>query len=332
MSAERGGVDPSAANAGADSLGSAAAASRRGRLWLFNLDAEIELARRSGPYQTPLRVARALAPMLDRAQALMAPEDESLDPLAPMRRASPMAAAPEDEGRRSGERRLGCAWCPTPSALARLARAGAELPPCPSVEVLGRVNHRRFAIELGAGAPGARFVSDEGALAETLAEPRGAWLFKRAYGFAGRGQRRIIGVPTKDDRRWLSDSLRLGGFVAEPWLELVREVALHGLIDASGSFGLGRICVQETNEFRAWVSTRLALAEDLSGAQASQLTERAEQVATALIAAGYFGPFGIDAYLFRTRSGGVELNPLSELNARYSMGFAVGCPVLANRD
>ena len=188
------------------------------------------------------------------------------------------------------------------------------------------MTHRRFALELGGGAPGARFVSDESALAETLAEPCGAWLFKRAYGFAGRGQRRIIGVPSPDDRRWLSDSLRLGGFVAEPWLELVREVGVHGLIDVSGRLALGRVCVQETNEYRAWVSTRLACPQDLSSAETSRLLERAEAVAAALVAAGYFGPFGIDAYLFETRTAGIELNPLSELNARYSMGFAIGRP------
>jgi hypothetical protein len=292
----------------------------RQRLWLFNLDAELELARAGGPYQTPLRVAQALAPMLERARALMAPGDASLDPLTPPRRA---ATTP---GATSGEHPLGVAWCPTPSALERLARAGADLPPSPNVEVLRRVNHRRFAIELGGGAPGARFVSDETSLGEVLAEPWGAWLFKRAYGFAGRGQRRIIGAPSPDDRRWLADSLRLGGFVAEPWLELVCELGIHGLIDDSGRFALGRTCVQETNQYRAWVSTRLATAEDLSPTQRSQLFSRAESVAAALIDAGYFGPFGLDAYLFRTRSRNIELNPLSELNARYSMGFAVGHP------
>jgi hypothetical protein len=292
----------------------------RRRLWLFNLDAELELARAGGPYQTPLRVAQALAPMLERASALMAPGDESLDPLAPPRRApaTPIAG--------TGQRPLGVAWCPTPSALARLERAGAERPPSPSVEVLRRVNHRRFALDLGGGATGARFVSDEADLARALAEPWQAWLFKRAYGFAGRGQRRIIGALSTDDRRWLADSLRLGGFVAEPWLELVREVGIHGLIDASGQLVLGRLCVQETNEYRAWVSTRLARPDDLSPEQASQLSTRAGSVASALIDAGYFGPFGIDAYLFRTRSGAIELNPLGELNARYSMGFAVGRP------
>jgi hypothetical protein len=291
----------------------------RQRLWLFNLDAELELARSGGPYQTPLRVAQALAPMLERAKALMAPGDASLDPLTPPRRATPTSAP-------SPQRPLGCAWCPTPSALDRLRRAGAELPPTPGVDVLRRVNHRRFALDLGGGAPGARFVSDEKALAEALAEPCPAWLFKRAYSFAGRGQRRIIGLPSPDDRRWLADSLRLGGFVAEPWLELVRELSIHGLIDPSGRFVLGGICVQETNAHRAWVSTRLALADDLSPAQASQLRARAETVAQALITAGYFGPFGIDAYLFRTSSAPTQLNPLSELNARYSMGFPTGRP------
>jgi hypothetical protein len=306
---------------GSHAAGSAPrAGSTRQRLWLFNLDAELELARAGGPYQTPRRVAKALAPMLERAQALMASGDESLDPLAPRRRAPAPNKAP------SGQRPLGCAWCPTPSALERLSRAGAELPASPSLEVLRRVNHRGFAIDLGGGAPGARFVNDEDTLARALAEPWGAWLFKRAYSFAGRGQRRIIGAPSVDDRRWLADSLRLGGFVAEPCLELVREVGIHGLIDPSGRVALGSLCVQETNAYRAWVATRLALPEDLSPQRASQLRERAEGVAEALVTAGYFGPFGIDAYLFRTSSGNIELNPLSELNARYSMGFAIGRP------
>lgn len=309
------------AASGADA-GSEAAGSRRRRLWLFNLDAELELARGPGPYQTPLRVARALEPMLERARALMSPGDESLHPLEPPGALAQRAAA----AAASGVRLVGCAWCPTPSALARLSRAGAELPRSPDVAVLRRVNHRRFALELGGGAPGARFVSDEAALAQALAEPREGWLFKRAYGFAGRGQRRIVGAPSRDDRRWLSDSLRQGGFVAEPWLELARELAIHGRVDASGRLELGRICVQETDAYRAWRSTRPARPDELSSAQASRLRERAEAAAAALAGAGYFGPFGVDAYLYRARAGALELNPLSELNARFSMGFAVGLP------
>jgi hypothetical protein len=304
----------------------------RRRLWVFNLHAELELAHGAkGPYEPALRVKRALAPMLPQARRLMAPGDRDLDDPEPHD-----DGVPSDRGARAetpgatpaAAAWLGAAWCPTPSALQRLGRAGAEVPPSPAFEVLRRVNHRSFYVALGGGAPGARYVADEAELASTLAEPADAWLFKRSFGFAGRGQRRIVGSPSHDDRRWLFDSLRQGGLVAEPWLELARELAIHGLLEQTGRLALGQPCVQETNAYRAWTGTRLATPSDISGAEWARLVERASTVAEALQRAGYFGPFGIDAYLFTTRSGRYELNPLGELNARYTMGFAIGNPRL----
>jgi hypothetical protein len=305
--------EQSSCGAPAGQRGAAEKMARR-RLWVFNLDAPLELQHGGGHYRAPERVRRAFSPMLPHARRLMAAADASLeldDTRAP--------AAPS-----SGEPWLGAAWCPTPSALRSLARAGAELMPSPSIEVLRRVNHRRFYVELGGGAPGARYVSDEAELLATLAESTQGWLFKRPFGFAGRGQRRILGEPTRDDRRWLSDSLRQDGLVAEPWLELASEVAIHGLLGATGGLSLGQVCVQETNAYRAWVATRPATPSEISAAETAQLAGRAEAIAAALSREGYFGPFGVDAYFFRTRSGRLALNPLGELNARYTMGFAIG--------
>lgn len=304
----------SAASGRAPGQPGAAPGAERRRLWVFNLDAPLELEHGGGHYRAPARVRRALEPMLPHARRLMGAADASLDS------EGNDAPAPASDG----PPWLGATWCPTPSALRRLSRAGAELPPSPSLEILRRVNHRRFYVELGGGAPGARYVSDEDELGATLTERPHGWLFKRPFGFAGRGQRRILGEPTRDDRRWLSDSLRQGGFVAEPWLELAGEVAIHGLLDASGSLRLGEVCVQETNAYRAWVGTRRATPADIAPAEADELAQRAEAVAAALSRAGYFGPFGIDAYFFRTRSGTRALNTLGELNARYTMGFAIG--------
>jgi hypothetical protein len=56
----------------------------------------------------------------------------------------------------------------------------------------------------------------------------------------------------------------------------------------------------------------------------ARLAEEAARVAAALASAGYFGPFGIDAYTYRAHGGALELQVRSEINARYSMGFAVG--------
>ena len=47
-------------------------------------------------------------------------------------------------------------------------------------------------------------------------------------------------------------------------------------------------------------------------------------MAGALLPAGYFGPFGVDAYTYRGRAGASVFQPRSEINARYSMGFAAG--------
>jgi hypothetical protein len=289
----------------------------RPRLWVFNLDAELELARDGVGYQSPERVLRALGPLLPAASRLMAPGDTSLDhPLGPVGSGAPSPA---------GAGRLGAAWCLTPSALRRLERAGAEKPPCPPVTVLRRVNSRSFYLELGGGAPGARFVSDEAELEATLRERR-VWLCKRRFGFAGRGQRRIPIEPSKDDRRWLSDSVRLGGILVEPWLELDGELSIHGLLDAAGRVALGHVCVQQTNTYRAWVGTRRAAPDELARADVTRLRERATTVAEALAGAGYFGPFGIDAYFFRGPASRRTLNPLGELNARYSMGYPIGNP------
>lgn len=291
------------------------------RLWVLNLDAELELARDGGPYQTPQAVARGIAPALPMAERLLGPGDAILHADGSLR--EPVTAGGGAVAR--GERRwLGAAWCPTPSALSRLARAHAELPASPGFAILQRVNHRRFYLELGGGAPGARYVADESQLATLLAEPR-AWLCKRPFGFAGRGQRRIPLAPSADDRRWLADGLRQGGFLAEPWLELSTELSLHAWLDA-GRLALGHVCVQQTDAYRAWSSTRRVRDGELSPLHTAALRERAESVAAALAGAGYFGPFGIDAYLYATESGALALNPLSEINARFSMGYPVGAP------
>ena len=297
-----------------------ARARREPRLWVFNLDAEVELER-SGPYQTTKQLARALAPVLVHAQRLMLPEDVMLHDQAVLTRpASDAVSRPN-----SSVPRLGRCWCPTLSATKSLRRAGALPEPSPSLEILRRVNHRRFALELGGGAPGARYVQTTGELEVTLREENvEVWLCKRPFGFAGRGQRRIVRQLSADDRRWLDDSLRLGGLLIEPWLALVCELGLHGYLAEDGRVEFGRICSQRTDASRCWVASELLPASTLEPAQTRHLYERAERVAEELTTAGYFGPFGIDAYLWRSASGKIELNTLGELNARYSMGYAVG--------
>lgn len=64
------------------------------------------------------------------------------------------------------------------------------------------------------------------------------------------------------------------------------------------------------------------------------LREAAMRAGDALHLAGYHGPFGIDAFVWRDAAGGEHLHPMCEINARLSFGHiarALGEPPLTLR-
>lgn len=280
--------------------------------WVLNLDADLELAVEAG--YTPSRAVRAaMAPHVERlAATLLGPDDALVD------EASPSGALAGFVGR---------AFCPTPRAIAMLVRAGARPLPHPPVTVLRAVNSRAFCMALGPTLPGARFVRDLEAAFTTLdALPTiaRAWRVKRAFGMAGRGQRRIApGLVSESDRAFLRSAIASeGGVTIEPDVAIVRELGIHGLLSEDGALRLGRLVSQTCDAHGQWLRT--ALAEDADANVRDAITREAKQVARALHAAGYWGPFGIDAFLYRDIDGAVRLQPRSEINARYSMGITVG--------
>jgi hypothetical protein len=228
---------------------------------------------------------------------------------------------------------VGRAFCPTPRALRLLRRAGAEPEPHPELEVLLRVNARAFASSLGTTLPGAVFVADEGearALLGTAPPPELAvtWRVKRNFGMAGRGQR--IVAPSRlneQDLAFVRAGLSEGGVQIEPDVTVVAELAIHGLLEPGGEVTFGPVVGQRCDARGAWVSS-----EPIAPGQApAGLAPEAERVAAALHAARYFGPFGVDAYSYRKDDGTIAWQPRSEINARYTMGFAAPRAVLRAR-
>jgi hypothetical protein len=280
--------------------------------WALNLDADDELAAPDPAHFTRRRVMveriRALRP---RLLALVPADARIVDP-----------AALDDAVGREPTAIPRC-FAPTPSARAALARVGLSID-APPVEVLRRVNDRAFAAGLGLGLPGARVFSDADALTTYLASqaPGDAWLLKRAFGFAGRGRRRVFaGALDAADTAWIQRSLADGpGLLAEPEQLDVTDFALHGYLLPDGGLTRGRPTTQSIDASGAWLGS--APADDaLASHERAALDHAFDAVVDALRAVGYFGPFDVDAY--RHRHG---FQPLGELNARYTMGFAVGLP------
>lgn len=235
-----------------------------------------------------------------------------------MRASLPQGAIvfPLGEAPRSDARAI--AWCPTPQVLARIAAHGLALPDAPSVDVLTRVNERGLAFALSEGElPGAARIASEDAAWSALDRP-GEWLLKRAFGLSGRGQRPVRGGALSEaDRAFVRASLAKGrALYVEPRVSIRRELSVHAWATPRGA-APRTIREQRVDRFGAFVaSARATLPPDAEYA----LFDTAECVGRALIEAGYFGPFGVDAFEYDGPHG-LALRTLSEINARYCMGW-----------
>ena len=87
---------------------------------------------------------------------------------------------------------------------------------------------------------------------------------------------------------------------------------------------LGTVLLQRCTEWGVWQETRLAAPEELPDEERGAIERSATGTAAALRAAGYFGPFGVDAFRFVDGAGVLRLQPRVEVNARYGMGWALG--------
>ncbi len=307
------------------------ASSAAPRAWVLNLDAEHEFE--IGRTFQPSRHLREIV-LRERARLLgnlVGPQDVVLTE-------EELARDPE----RSRARGLrGLAWSPTPRALALLAAAGAEVAPAPSFEVLRRVNSRPFAAVLRAphaeGSFAKEVATTEDEVLSLLARPArlapDGWLVRRTFGTAGRGRRRIAaGAPRAAERAWLAAGLRRGPLVVEPWVRVTREYTRSGWVRPNGTVSIARPCFQETDAAGAWTRSESAARGDVSRADDARLEAMMAEVGAALVAAGYFGPFGIDAYRHRVPGGTQEvLNPMSEINVRFTMDWATGMPARPER-
>lgn len=278
--------------------------------WVLNLDAELELG--EDDYTPRALLQEQLARYGGGARRLLGAGDVLL---------------PADrEGPLDGDF-VGRAWCPTPRARALFSAHGVRAEPHPDVSVLRRVNHRRFAFEQGGGLEGQRYIEDRAELDVVLRESAVPLLLKRPLAFAGRGQQRMYAYSklTEKERSWLEASLRRDGLIVEPLVTPLLELSLHGFVWRDARYELGRVCVQTVSERGVFRDVRLAEEGELEPRERDALFERGEGVAVALSTAGYFGPFGLDAYRYRqgSRQG---FCALSELNARYTMGFLAGFP------
>lgn len=273
--------------------------------WLLNLDADREL--RDPQRYRPLELGSVRPDWRARMADLVADTDIVL----------PASDA------RPGEHVVQC-FCPTTRALEQLETLGFARPPAPPMHVLRTVNDRAFCAQLGQCLPCASFVHDMDSLDRQLAiaSPTGRYVIKRAFSFAGREQRRVQdGVVDASTRGFCERSFARGeGVQIEPWLERILDCSRHAYLTRAGALFIGPTREQRCDEHGRFLGVAVD-APNVSDAEASQLADELQRVAASLTAAGYFGPFGIDGFRYRTPDGSTAFNPRCEINARFTMGY-----------
>jgi hypothetical protein len=278
--------------------------------WLLNLDAELELAAPRHYAPTPSLAARIDA-LVPRLTQLLTHDDRVLGRDVPPYDVVEVLA-----------------FCPTPTALARIANAGLVAPDAPALATLQQVNSRAFCAALGQTLPGARYVRDLATLQHMLSGPWPAhgWLLKRDFGFAGRERRRVLSLPLDPSSvGFARRSFERGeGLQVEPWCQRTHDFALHGYVFQSGRVLLGEPVAQHNDAQGSWVSTRALLEGELADDERAAQRQAADAAGRALAGAGYFGPFGTDAFRYLAPGGQTAFQPRSEINARFSMGYPRG--------
>src|SRR5207247_1382657 len=126
----------------------------------------------------------------------------------------------------------------------------------------------------------------------------GQWLIRRPHGFAGRGRRIVSSAALNDTiAAWIAASLdRFGALDVAPLVDRRGDFALHGFIARGGSVELGVPTRQLCDARGSWQGSERAPDSALEARERAALHSAAESAADALRAAGYFGPFGIDAF------------------------------------
>jgi uncharacterized ferritin-like protein (DUF455 family) len=160
---------------------------------------------------------------------------------------------------------------------------------------------------------------------------------KEAHGLAGHNAIRLWEPEVlAAQRQWLAHAVQNGRqLVIEPWLERELDFSAQlemgprslklcgytGLInDHRGQFLANWAAANYDRRMPANVAALFREPADISGRLQRLYDDILSLLEAELQRAGFVGPVGIDAFVYRTSQGGCRLKPVVEINPRYTMG------------
>ncbi|HRI16214.1 MAG TPA: DUF455 family protein [Verrucomicrobiota bacterium] len=180
------------------------------------------------------------------------------------------------------------------------------------------------------------FAEVQDAIAEIRGRGHHRIIVKEALGVAGQNAIRLWEPEILEtQRRWLERAVERGSVVVEPWLERLVDFSVHGEHRATGLSLCGYVglLTDQRGQYRGnWAEPQSRLRPPLAVTEASpevpNVRRRVQELYSRLLVrlerdlttAGYLGPVGIDAFVYRATDGSPRLKPVVEINPRYTMG------------
>jgi hypothetical protein len=191
----------------------------------------------------------------------------------------------------------------------------------PASGAVRRANSRELSNRVAeeAGSPSAgRTANSRGGLAALLDPEQFPCVVKPCHGSAGSGFALVSDEASAARAVDRSEKYfsRAHCVSVERWLDRVDDYSANFIVKKEGleSFTCHRAYIDRRGIFRG-----IDICDDVPAAYAKQLRETALIASRELLAAGYTGPAGIDAFTFRDAER-VLFNPVCEINARLTMG------------
>ena len=160
------------------------------------------------------------------------------------------------------------------------------------------------------------------------------FVLKPRIGTSGRGF--VHGARGRLDRRQLERARPRGGWILEPWLDVSTELSAQLWVGSQETPRLIGTLQVETGRGGAARAFHARVGPDGGLESGTAWDERLRRVALGVAArardAGFRGVCGVDALTYRASGGVIELRPIVEFNARFTLGtVALGWVARAKR-
>ncbi len=215
-------------------------------------------------------------------------------------------------------------WGHSPTILkwAKKKQLSYQMPPWSIVQ---RVNSKEFSFQ-ACPLPGGKLIHNEEELQQWLKTIKGEGVLKTCFGAAGAGHLLFKEFDFNKIRAFAEKEWKeKRAIIGEPWVNRILDFSTQWEISKTKEIkGLGMTLCE--NDFKGrYRRNRVGDSAKLFGPHLEMVKEQqqfVQKILSKIAELGYFGNVGIDAMIYKTENGSLQLHPIVEINARKTMGWA----------